>query len=116
LNNVAVVRELLGRADEAEAFYFQALTMLQRLYPGDHPYTAGTMRNLSRCLAIQSRLPEALARAEEAAAMAARVLPESHPIRRACNDSLAEIQKKLDAVAPAGAASSPPATSPRPGG
>jgi hypothetical protein len=46
------------------------------------------------------RLPEALARAEQAAGMADRLLPEGHPIRTKCDELLAEIKKRTEAARP----------------
>ena len=80
----------------AEPLYREVLEMRQRLFPGDHRDVAGSLVILAYCLDDLDRLSEALDRAQRAADMADRILPEAHPIRKRCDDTLVEIRKKME--------------------
>ena len=47
IDNLAVIRSHLGRHQEAEALFAEALAMRQRLFHGDHPAVAEALTNLA---------------------------------------------------------------------
>jgi hypothetical protein len=51
------------------------------------------MANLAACLIAMGRQDEAMAMAEQGAAMASRLLAETHPIRQKCDSVLAEVRR-----------------------
>jgi eukaryotic-like serine/threonine-protein kinase len=64
---------------EAEDLYQQALAVRLKLWGGEHPDVADSLKNLAAIAYYQRRLPEAEALGHQALAMARRFLPETHP-------------------------------------
>ena len=68
----------LGRLDEAETAFREALALRRRMHDGDHTRTAGALHNLALLELARGRFPEARELAAEALRMRRAVLPEDH--------------------------------------
>jgi hypothetical protein len=72
--------------------------MYGRLFPNENQHVANSLWQLALTLAKLDRLPDALINAQKGAAMAHRILPEGHPVRKKCDETLAEIKKQIEAA------------------
>jgi serine/threonine protein kinase/Tfp pilus assembly protein PilF len=97
LNNVGRTRFLLKQPKDALEPLTSALAMYQTVAPGDQANTANAMANLAACQNALGKRDEALDTATKGSEMAARILPETSPIRKKCDTVLAEVRKVAEA-------------------
>src|SRR5262249_44905141 len=84
--------EALGRPAAALEQEQAAVAMWRRLYgDGDHPHLAKGVTNMAHILLALGRVREALACAEQAAAMIERLVQRSHGIAASLQESLEEL-------------------------
>jgi len=79
LNNLAGVVEMLGRADETEALYEQALAMNRQLYGKKHPNIALALNNLAVLYLDRNELDKAEEMYQQALVMQRELFGEKHP-------------------------------------
>ena len=79
LNNLASVLRDMGRLDEAEALFGQALEIDNRVLGPDHPSVSNRLNNLASVLRDRGRLEEAEALFRQALEIDNRVLGPDHP-------------------------------------
>jgi tetratricopeptide (TPR) repeat protein len=79
LNYLAGLYYLQGRYSEAEPLYLQALEIVRRSLPEDHPSLASNLNNLALLYQSQGRYWEAEPLCLQALKIVRRSLPEDHP-------------------------------------
>ncbi|MEQ9096456.1 MAG: tetratricopeptide repeat protein, partial [Phycisphaerales bacterium] len=95
LNNLAAVRQALGRAGEAEPLYEQALAMRRRLFEGDHPDVALSLNNLAFVRQALGRGGEAEPLYEQALAIQLRLFEGDHPDVAMSINNLAGVREAM---------------------
>lgn len=99
LGNVGDVELAQGDVDAAEASFFEALRMSQRLHAGDHPGLARAMSDAGRVLRARGRLDDAERHLKRALEMLQRIYgDQDHAEVAAANVALARLGVEQDAA------------------
>ena len=91
INALAVVLDLQGRRDEAEALYKRTLAVQEQALGPDHPYVADTLENLAIVYKDQARYPEAENLYKRALAINQKVHSANHPNIASASMNLANV-------------------------
>ncbi|UKZ96572.1 uncharacterized protein TrAFT101_011354 [Trichoderma asperellum] len=82
---------LLGKYQDAETFYYQALEILPKVLGAEHPHTLTSMNNLAGVLCSQGKYNEAEVIYRQALELQTKVLGAKHPITLTSINNLALI-------------------------
>jgi len=93
LSNLAANRRDLGNRRSAVDLFREALAMADRLETPDPAVSARTMSRLAAVLAELGEHDEAARWADRGAALARVTFPESSPVRKECEETLALVRK-----------------------
>ncbi|MGB5637214.1 MAG: CHAT domain-containing protein [Waterburya sp.] len=91
LNQQAIELTLQGQYSEATTLLEEALKIIKRLYPQDHPDVATSLNNLALLYDSQGRYGEAEPLYTDALAMRKRLFPDDHPDVANSLSNLAEL-------------------------
>lgn len=98
LNNLATIYINIGRYDDAEPLYDEALMIRRQVLGADHPDTASSLNNLAGLYHAQRRYVEAAPMVMEAVEIMERVLGAEHPNTKIMRENyevlLAEMKEK----------------------
>ncbi|ORY58756.1 P-loop containing nucleoside triphosphate hydrolase protein [Pseudomassariella vexata] len=79
LRNVGESKNILGKYEEAEKMYRQALELQEKVLGREHPDTIGSMNNLAIVLGSQGKYEEAEQRHRQTLELCEKVLGREHP-------------------------------------
>ena len=79
LNNLAAAHEALGRYDEAELYYQQSLTVVERIQGPDHPDLLPGLKNLAFLHREQQQYSQAERLYQRSLSIIQGILGDSHP-------------------------------------
>ncbi|NEO97585.1 MAG: tetratricopeptide repeat protein [Symploca sp. SIO2E9] len=95
LNNLANLYQSLGRYEQAEPLYLQALDLRKRLLGEQHPDVASSLNNLAALYQFLGRYEQAEALYLQALDLSKRLLGEQHPDVATSLNNLANLYKSL---------------------
>ena len=102
LGNAGFAAKGLGRLDQAQGYYDEALGLAREIWPGDNATVAGLLLNRAGLLEARGELEESVAAHREAAGLFRQLLPEDHPSLAVALGNLAGILSKAELCEEAG--------------